>query len=224
MTQLVVFVHTVPPLIALFDQLGSEMLPQVQRSHILDEPLLMAVRQRGKINRQHSLRLLSHLRLAQQTGAAAALVTCSTLSPAVDQVSGAVRMPVLGIDGPMVEQAVLCGRRIGIVATAQETLIATEQRLRDQAQLSAHQIELQSEFVPSALQALLGGDGGTHDRLVKAAVARMMARVDAVVLAQASMARVLEVLPESERLVPVLSSPRLAMERLRSLLFPQTAD
>ena len=218
MSQLVVFVHTVPPSIALFDQLGREMLPEVQRSHILDEPLLMAVRQHGKINRQHSLRLLSHLRLAQQTGAAAALVTCSTLSPAVDRISSAVRMPVLGIDGPMVEQAVLCGRRIGIVATAEVTVIATTQRLQDQARRSGKGIELDSEFVPGALQALLRGDSGTHDRLVKAAVLGMMARADVVVLAQASMARVLEVLPEPERLVPVLSSPTLAMLRLRSLL------
>ena len=53
---------------------------------------------------------------------------------------------------------------------------------------------------------------------------RLMARVDVVVLAQASMARVLEGLPESERRVPVLSSPMLAMERLWSLLSAQTGN
>ena len=128
MTPLVVFVHTVPPLVALFDQHGREMMPEVQRSHIVDEPLLRMVRQRGTVDSGASERLLAHLRFAEHVGASAALVTCSTLSPCVDQVAGALRMPVLGIDGPMVEQAVLCGRRIGIVATAEETLIATRQR------------------------------------------------------------------------------------------------
>jgi hypothetical protein len=39
-----------------------------------------------------------------------------------------------------------------------------------------------------------------------------------VVLAQASMARVLDVIPEAERPVPILSSPHLALERVRELL------
>ena len=39
-----------------------------------------------------------------------------------------------------------------------------------------------------------------------------------VVLAQASMARVVETLPESERTVPILSSPRLGVERVAELL------
>ena len=39
-----------------------------------------------------------------------------------------------------------------------------------------------------------------------------------VVLAQASMARVVDALPESERTVPILSSPRLGVERVAELL------
>ena len=42
-----------------------------------------------------------------------------------------------------------------------------------------------------------------------------------VVLAQASMARVAEALPDQERTVPVLSSPRLAMIRVADLLARQ---
>jgi hypothetical protein len=39
-----------------------------------------------------------------------------------------------------------------------------------------------------------------------------------VVLAQASIARVLAVIPESARLAPVLSSPHLALAQIKTLL------
>jgi hypothetical protein len=42
--------------------------------------------------------------------------------------------------------------------------------------------------------------------------------VDVIVLAQASMARVLDVIPESERGVPILSSPHLALEQVEPYL------
>ena len=42
----------------------------------------------------------------------------------------------------------------------------------------------------------------------------LAAQVDVVVLAQASMARVLEIIPEEEREVPILSSPHLALAQV----------
>jgi len=39
-----------------------------------------------------------------------------------------------------------------------------------------------------------------------------------VVLAQASMARVLDVLPQAERRVPILSSPHLVLSQVKRLL------
>ena len=46
----------------------------------------------------------------------------------------------------------------------------------------------------------------------------MAANVELVVLAQASMARVLQAMPEGAVTVPVLSSPELAVLRTRDLL------
>ena len=47
MSQTVVFIHTVPPLLPVFAQLGAELLPGVKVFHILDEPLIERVRRRG---------------------------------------------------------------------------------------------------------------------------------------------------------------------------------
>ena len=41
-----------------------------------------------------------------------------------------------------------------------------------------------------------------------------MARNDVIILAQASMARVADTIPPEEQKVPILSSPRLAIEAL----------
>ena len=70
----------------------------------------------------------------------------------------------------------------------------------------------------NALPALLAGDSTTHDSLVKAAVLELAQRVDVIVLAQASMARVLDVMSESEGGVPILSSPHLALEQVEPYL------
>jgi hypothetical protein len=47
---------------------------------------------------------------------------------------------------------------------------------------------------------------------------RKMENNDVIVLAQASMARVADQIPASDRSVPILSSPRLGMERVRDVL------
>ena len=64
----------------------------------------------------------------------------------------------------------------------------------------------------------MGGDGATHDALVSAALLNLMSEVDVVVLAQASMARVLETMDPATLRVPVLSSPELAVQRVAEIL------
>ncbi len=62
-----------------------------------------------------------------------------------------------------------------------------------------------------------------HDELVGQALAALACEVELVVLAQASMARVVQQLPAEEQ-GKFLSSPRLAMERVRTVLAGQQAE
>lgn len=218
MAKLLVLIHTVSPLLSVFDRLGTELLPGVKRMHVLDEPLLERIRQRGHPAPEDSERVRAHVAVAEQIGADAVLVTCSTISPCVDDVRSAVGIPVMKIDDAMIEKAVATGTRIGVIATNETTLQPTQQLLQAQAEKLGKEIQVELLLVENALPALMDGDGMTHDRLVKEAVLNMMRRVDVVVLAQASMARVLDVIPEVERRVPILSSPHLALERVRQLL------
>jgi len=213
-----VLVHTVSPLLDVFNKLGAELLPGVQLMHVLDEPLLERVRQRGQLAPEDSARLLTHVAVAESTGADAVLVTCSTVSPCVDDVRPEASIPVMKIDEAMIAEAVARGTKIGVLATNVTTLEPTRQLLEAQADVAAKEIEVELVLVENALSALLSGDGTTHDNLVKKAALELANRMDVLVLAQATMARVLDVIPEAERPVPILSSPHLALERVRELL------
>ena len=217
MADLLVLVHTVPPLIEVFKGLAAELLPGVRVLHMLDEPLLEQVRQRGQLADEDARRLGTHVEEAARIGAAAVLVTCSTVSPCVDVVRQHAGVPVLRIDEIMIGEAVRQGGRIGVIATNRTTLEPTRQLLLAEAARSGRRIDVELVMVDGALPALLNGDGVAHDRLVRQAVLELAPRADVIVLAQASTARVMPVLAQDVLGVRVLSSPHLALSQVAEL-------
>jgi len=210
-----VFIHTVRPLVDVFHRLGAEFLPGIPSMHVLDELILERIRRRGSLAPEDAERLRAHVALAEEVGACAVLVTCSTISPCVDTIRPIAKVPVFKIDEAMIAEAVRSGNRIGIIATNATTLEPTRQLLLAQAAALGKPIAVTLHLVEGALASLLQGDGATHDALIKEAVRKMAGQSDLIVLAQASMARALEVIPEEERSVPVLSSPHAALAQLR---------
>jgi aspartate/glutamate racemase len=219
MTQRLVFIHTVPLLVDVFNRLAAELLPGIRRLHILDEPLLERVIQRGASAPEDAQRLAEHVSLAAAIGAQAVLVTCSTLSPSVDDLPGAAPIPVFKIDAAMIRQAVSKGGRIGVLATNVSTLRPTQSLLEAEAARAGRSITTTLRLVEDARAALQSGDGARYDQLVKTAALELAPQVDVVVLAQATMARVLQVVSPSDCAVPILSSPRLALNEIGQRVF-----
>jgi Asp/Glu/hydantoin racemase len=215
---LLILIHTIASLADVFKKLAADIVPGVRLMHVVDEPLLAYESRGEQVTAEVSARLASHVALAEKVGANIALVTCSSISPNVDDVRPKTHIPVLKIDEAMISRAVETGIRIGVVATAASTLKPTSQLLKAQAGLAGKSIQIETVLVDGALPALLAGDGAKHDRMVKQAALDLAERVQVVVLAQASMARVLDVIPEAQRKVPILSSPHLALERVRRIL------
>ena len=129
----VVFVHTVYPLIEVFTVLSARFLPGASVVHVLDEPMLERVRRRGYLDDQDSQHLRFHVETATEIGADAVLVTCSTMSPAVDGFRATSSIPVLKIDESMVRAAVQLGATLAVCATSETTLAPTPHLLEDQA-------------------------------------------------------------------------------------------
>jgi len=110
---------------------------------------------------------------------------------------------------------VAAGRRIRVLATLPTTCRPTLGLIEERAALAGVAPELSSEVIDGAFEAIVSGDRETHDRLVGAAIERGAAEADVIVLAQASMATAAEAVAVD---VPVLTSPRLGVERLAGLL------
>lgn len=217
-TRTLVLVHTVPLLVETFDHLGKKILPGVRFKHVVDEPMLERIRDRGHLSPQDAARLQTHVELAHEIHAGAVLVTCSTVSPCVNELPSQNSIPVIKIDQAMLARAVGAGARVGVVATVTTTLEPTQQALVAEAEGRGKTIETQMVFVPDAFAALSGGDGARHDSLVKQVVLDLAPGVDAIVLAQASMGRVLEVFAPDECRVPILTSPETALRHVQDLM------
>jgi hypothetical protein len=86
------------------------------------------------------------------------------------------------------------------------------------AQKADRQVELTSHLCEGAFDALMGGDAAKHDAIVAGALRAMATQVDVMVLAQASMARVVDGLAAQDRRVPILSSPALAVDYLATVV------
>ena len=218
MAETVVLIHTVSPLIQLFDRLGNEILPGFRIIHILDEPLLVGIRQRGGLTSSDAARLWDHIKMVEGIRGQAVLITCTTISSLVDNLRSFTALPVVKIEEAMIDAAIQFGPHLGVLATNQNALDNVKQMLEARAAQTGRVIDCQGLFVPGAFDAFLNRDLETHNRLVLQAVDNLSVHVDGIVLAQASMAMVLEDTPAQEKRVPVFSSPRLALKQVRNLV------
>ena len=214
----VALIHAVVPAMGPMRDTLNRELPDVRVLNLLDEGLLAEVERRGGLTSECVDRLATEVGLAVQAGAEAVLLTCNAYSPVVDQVQERYpSVPVLPVDQDMIDQAVARASRIGVLATVPAGLEQQTQCLRRAADRVGKQIEIVPSLHPEAMAALQRGDAETHDRILLEALPSLASQVDLVILAQASMARVEPKLPR-DLPVPVLTSPGLAVERLRRIL------
>lgn len=219
MTQILAFIHTVPSLVGLFNDLSKEFLPDTEVFHIADEMLLKVVLAQGGLSPFIFQRVSDHAIAAERAGATAVQCTCSSISPCVDAARPLVGIPVLKIDEPMVNKALSTGSRIAIAATAPTTLKPTTELVHTRAAAMGKSVQVESILCEGAYAALFSGDAQKHDQIVEKVLRDLMMRNDVIILAQASMARVAQIIPTEEQRAPILSSPRLAMEHVRTVLF-----
>lgn len=212
------FVHTVLSLAQTFDALGDELVPEAERFHIADDSLLGVTRRTGSLTPATRRRVLGYVESAAEAGADLVVVTCSSIGPAVDASRDFVPVPVLRIDEPMADEAVRTGSRIGVVATLATTLEPTAELVERRARAAAKSVDVVPRLCDGAFDALQAGDRERHDEIVREGLRETVRDVDVIVLAQASMARVVDTLRDDEKTVPILSSPRLGMQRVAELL------
>lgn len=185
--------------------------------NLLDDSLLSDVMAAGQVTPAVRARLAGMLRAAGLAGADAALSCCSSVGGVVEELAAGVSFPVLRIDRPMAERAVALGPRVGVLATVATTLEPTAGLIERLARGAGCEVTVTRRLVEGAYQARVDGHGDEHDRLVLAALRELLDTVDVIVLAQASMARLLPALGDTGG-VPVLSSPESGVQAALEVL------
>jgi len=185
---------------------------------MVDESLIQDTVSAKMLRKVTIRRLIEQIASAESAGANAVLVTCSSIGPAVTLAQQLFDIPVVRIDDAMAEIAVRRARVIGVLATLRSTLDPTTALLKEKAAEAGRTVKLVECLCEDAFPAVLMGDTETHDRILRKALAENMNGVDLIVLAQASMARVLAMIAPEALPAPVLSSPELAVLRTRQAL------
>lgn len=212
----IAIIHTTPATVEPLKALAAELLPGYEVVNFVDDSILPQLAETGDLSLV-APRLVAYARFAEEVGAAAVLEACSSVGELAAEAGAAIGIPLVRIDEAMAGEAIRRGERIGVAATLETTLQPTTRLLRQKAQEAGKEATFTPLLVGDAYRRLMAGDPEGHDRILAEALSGLARQVDVVVLAQASMARVLPRLPEALQ-DSFLTSPRLAMERLRAVL------
>lgn len=209
-------IHTGPVSVQPIKEQISEQIPDARVINIVDDSLLNDVRAAGRVTPEVASRIHSYMANAQAMRVDIILNACSSVGEAVDAVRNFISTPIVKIDEAMAEEASAIGSRIGVIATVSTTLEPTVRLVKRKAGESRRAVEVTERIAEGAFEALLGGDAARHDEIVRSAISCLAQQVDVVVLAQASMARLVPQLVGVR--VPVLSSPRSGVAALKRAL------
>jgi len=210
-------IHTTSATIESMKALATELFPDSELVNFVDDSILPQLGQNGGNLSDVEERLVHYARFAEQVGADVILEACSSVGELVPKMQSAVSIPVVRIDEAMAEQAVQRGTRLGVAATLPTTLQPTTRLLQAKAQAAGKQVEITPLLIGGAYRKLMAGDREGHDNLLVEKLQELARAVDVVVLAQASMARVLPRLSAADQ-DKILVSPRLAMERVKNVM------
>lgn len=208
------FLHTSPVHVPTFDALVAQRLPRARVVHTVDESLLADARADGPAS--VASRVRGHVRRLQAHGTSVVCCTCSTLGGVAEQLA-TPQLPVIRVDRPMAAHAVRAGQRVAVVAALESTLAPTRALLLAEAHRSGREIKVTTATASEAWARFEAGDAGGYLHSIAETARRAAAAADVVVLAQASMAGAEALLDDVD--VPMLSSPRLAVEHLATSLW-----
>jgi len=217
MIRRIAVLHTVVFLTEIFRKLFQENLPNTESFHMVDESIIQELLKIGHLTPKIVRRIATHVMAADDAGADLILFTCSSTSPAVDNVKELVDVPVLKVDEPLAQRAVSLGEKIGVVTTAKTTLQPSVRLIEANAARTGKKVKVHAELIAKAFEARLSGKIDEHDRLVKETISRLARQNEVIVLAQASMAHLADEM-KTQLEVPILASPGICIEALKRMI------
>jgi Asp/Glu/hydantoin racemase len=216
-------VYTGAALLGPLSDLLKEALPEYGLINLLDDALIGECREAGQVTLAVRRRLIAYYQTLADNGADLILNTCSSIGEVVYEARPFVPVPIVRIDDAMTKEAASTYRRIGVIATLSTTLDPTLALVNRWAEKRGKKVTAVQGLATGAFDALCAGNGAKHDELILETARRIAPDCDAILLAQASMARMEE--PLSAALEkPVFSSPRPAIEMVKRILAGEVVE
>jgi Asp/Glu/hydantoin racemase len=183
----------------------------------VDDSILPQLGKNGGNVQEIADRWEGYAKVAEQLGADCILNACSSIGELVAFTQPKIATPIIRIDDAMAEFAINSAEKIGVAATLETTLKPTLELLKQKAAQKQKKVEFEPILVSSAYQKLIANDKEGHDLDLSVALRELAKKVDIVVLAQASMARVVSSFtPDEQR--HFVTSPELGMEAVNRTL------
>ena len=212
----VAILHTTPVTLEPLKAIANRIMPDVEIVNILDDSLLKDVVKNGYLDEKVNSRIMYYIKCAEEAGCHGLMSACSSIGESVEKCRFLTSMHILRIDEAMAEMAVEYGSNISVLATVETTLKPTENIISRKAKEQGKEIKLTRYLLSDAYKVLAKGDIQKHDDIILECLERVMDTSDVIVLAQASMARVLTRLSDIK--VPIVTSPESGMQRLKDVL------
>lgn len=208
---------------SLMNSLFAKEFPDLFIQNIIDDNLVKEIMANNDVIPSTVVRkVCMYVVLAETSGADLVMITCSSISGIKKIAEPFVKVPVLRIDEPMAKHAIRKGDRIKVLATVSSTLAPTMQLILEKSKEQGKKIVLESSLCDSARKCLDEGNPAEHDRLLGEEIDKALGNFDFVILAQASMARVLDTLDVAKR-KRVLTSPPLAVKEIKERVFSKVS-
>ena len=211
----IVMIHAIAESIPPVGMAFGDVFPEAEVINLLDESLFIDFDDQltPKLRRRMS-QLICY---SAEHGADAIGLACSVYASVVDSARELVDVPVVSSYGPVVNDALQYGRRIGVVASVPATLRDSEYYLRRAAieqgvDLDPH-MGLAEDLIPVLRKE---GVEGLRRRLMEE-VEALAPHVDVVMLGQFSFAVAYSEVAKQAS-VPVLSAPHSSARQLKQLL------
>ena len=212
-------IHAIHLTIRAMQPFLERYIPDVEVMHLCDDTI-----QRdnlsspvGVIPKHNYFRFAQYAHNMQESGVELILLACSTFNYAAELARPMIDIPILQIDRPMMELAVMQGKRVGLLATLGSTVPSSERLLRIVAAEKNRPVEITTVLRPEAFEAVARGDAETHNRMLLEEIDKLSGKVDSIVMAQLSMSALEPQLGKTA--VPVYNSGTTGFGYIREKLY-----
>ncbi|MTI33505.1 hypothetical protein [Xanthovirga aplysinae] len=185
----------------------------VQASHFVDEELLGDILLRGEIGKDHELRFKGLIKEVNKTYPQLVICTCSTLGQIISKGKGMNN--VVGLDQPMIETCIEKHQKVVVAYTLKSTVFPTLELIAKTAKALNKPVEIIECFCEKAWE-YFPHDVDQYLTKIKEALLPFIQKGDAIILAQASMGGVKQMMSTDK---PLYSSDEIGIDYyVRSLM------